>query len=217
MKDGELGVIRQRDRSTFAIAPHLPCGLVSPDQLRTIADTADKYQCKALKVTSAARIAMIGFVEDDVAKVWNDLGVPTGHAVGLCVRSIKACPGNSHCRLGQQDALSVGLLLDERYHGMPLPSKTKIGISGCNNQCAENCIKDIGLTGKKKGWRVTIGGNGASRPRLADTIAEDLDTEAALALVDRVVDFYRDNAKKHERIGRMIDRLGLDVIKAEVL
>ena len=217
LKDGEKGVVLQRDKETYAIAPHLPCGVVTPEQLRKLADVAEKYKAAAMKVTSAARIAIVGIKENDIDAAWNDLGIPPGHAVGLCVRSVKACPGTAFCRLGQQDSLGMGMRLDEIYHGMELPSKTKIGVSGCRNQCAENCIKDIGLYGKKDGWVLTIGGKGTSKPRLADTLVEDVDSDQALLLIEKVVAFYKENAKKVERIGAMIDRLGLDALKAAVL
>ncbi|MFP4039258.1 MAG: NAD(P)/FAD-dependent oxidoreductase [Desulfosudaceae bacterium] len=217
LKDGEKGVVLQRDKETYAIAPHLPCGVVTPAKLRQLADAAEKYKAAAVKVTSAARIALVGIREADIDAIWQDLdGIQPGHAVGLCVRSVKACPGTAFCRLGQQDSLGMGMKLDEIYHGLELPSKTKIGVSGCMNQCAENCIKDIGLYGKKDGWVLTVGGKGTSKPRLADTLAEDLDSEEALRLIEKVVAFYKDNAKKHERIGKMIDRLGLETLQAAV-
>ncbi len=216
LKLGEKGTILQRDKKTYAIAPHIPCGLTSPAQLRNIADVAEKYDCQALKLTSAARIAIIGLREDDIDQIWDDLGMVPGHAVGLCVRSIKVCPGTDYCRLGLQDSLAMGMRLDDRYHGMELPNKMKMGVSGCTNNCAENCIKDIALMGKKKGWTVTAGGNGAKKPRLGDHIAEDLDDDAALAMVDRIIDYYRENGKRGERIGQMIDRLGLETFKPAI-
>ncbi len=216
LKLGEKGTILQRDKKTYAIAPHIPCGITSPEQLRKIADVAEKYKCQALKLTSAARIAIIGLREEDVDQIWADLGMVPGHAVGLCVRSIKVCPGTDYCRLGLQDSLAMGMRLDDRYHGMELPNKMKMGVSGCTNNCAENCIKDIALMGKKSGWNVTAGGNGARKPRLADAIAEELDDEAAIALVDRIIDYYRESGKKGERIGQMIDRIGLEAFKQAV-
>ncbi len=216
LKLGEKGTILQRDKQTYAIAPHIPCGLTTPAQLRTIADVAEKYDCQALKLTSAARIAIIGLREEDIDQIWADLGMVPGHAVGLCVRSIKVCPGTDYCRLGLQDSLAMGMRLDDRFHGMELPNKMKMGVSGCTNNCAENCIKDIALMGKKKGWTVTAGGNGAKKPRLADHMAEELDDDAALAMIDRIIDYYREYGKKGERIGQMIDRLGLETFRPAV-
>ncbi len=217
IKDGDKGVILQRDKKTYAVAPHIPCGVATSDLLRKLADAADRYNIGVIKITSAARIALVGIDEDDVERVWEDLGMPAGHAVGLCVRSVKACPGLDYCRLAQQNSLGVGLELDRLYHGMELPSKTKIGVSGCNNQCAENCIKDIGLHGMKGGWTVTAGGKGTGKPRLADPLIDGLDDTAAIQTVARIVDYYRANAKKFERIGKMIDRIGLDTFCSAVI
>jgi len=213
LKLGEKGTILQRDKETYAIAPHIPCGVTTPAQLRAIAAAAEKYGCQALKITSAARIALIGIRETDVDAVWADLGMSPGHAVGLCVRSIKACPGTHYCRLGLQDSLRLGLKLDAMFHGMALPGKMKMGVSGCTNMCAENCIKDLALMGRKHGWTVTAGGMGARTPRLADIIAEDLDEARALALTEQIIAFYRTAGEKNERLGRMIDRIGLAAFK----
>ncbi|OGR52420.1 MAG: sulfite reductase, partial [Desulfobacula sp. RIFOXYB2_FULL_45_6] len=213
LKDGEKGVIRQKgkDNESYAVAPHIPCGLVTPDQLRKLADTAQKYGVSAVKITSAARIALIGIREDQVDDIWKDLGMNAGHAVGLCVRSIKVCPGNSFCRLGRQDSLKMGMKLDAIYHGMVLPSKMKMGVSGCKVQCAENCIKDIALYGTEEGWTLQIGGNGSAKPRLADILVESLSFEDALKMVERVVSYYKVNSKR-ERMGRMVERIGLDTV-----
>jgi NAD(P)H-nitrite reductase large subunit len=217
LKDGEKGVILQNDKKTYAVAPHIPCGVITPEMLRRLADVAEKYKIAATKITSASRIALVGIREEDIDSVWQDLDMSAGHAVGLCVRSIKACPGTTFCRLGKQDSLGMGMKLDEKYHGMELPSKTKMGVSGCNNQCAENCIKDVSLVGKNSGWTVMVGGKGTGKPRLADTLTEGLSSEEALELVDKVIQYYRENAKKFDRIGKMIDRIGFDQFKSDVL
>lgn len=218
LQDGEKGAILQRDKQTYAVAPHLPCGVVSPDTLRKLADVADKYNVAALKVTSAARIAMVGIKEEQVDAVWQDLKMSPGAAVGLCVRSVKACPGMTFCKRGLQDSLGVGMLLDEKYHGLELPGKFKIGVSGCPNQCAENCIKDVALMGTAKGWMVQVGGNGGAKPRLAQELTRDAAIEEALAIVDKIVKFYQEKGeKKHRRLGALIDEVGFETFKKAIL
>ncbi len=217
LQDGEKGVIIQRDRQTYAVAPHIPCGVVNSETLRKIADVAEKYRAAALKITSAARIAIVGLKEEDVDDVWAELGMKAGAAVGLCVRSIKACPGTTFCKRGIQDSLGVGMKLDEKYHGLELPAKFKIGVSGCPNQCAETCIKDIGLVGAPKGWRLLVGGNGGARPRLSKELAKDINTEEAIELIDRIIQYYKANAKPHQRLGAMIEKMGFDEFKSAVL
>lgn len=102
------GAIVQRDFETYAIAPHLPGGICTPDQLRKLADIAEKYGAKAIKATSAQRLALVGIQEEDIDKIWAELDMPPGHAIGLCVRSVKICPGTTFCRRGQQDAVGFG-------------------------------------------------------------------------------------------------------------
>jgi NAD(P)H-nitrite reductase large subunit len=213
LKLGEKGAIPQRDNETFAIAPHIPCGFVTPELLRRIADTAEKYHAKAIKITGATRIAIVGLKEEDIDGVWEALRLDKGAAVGLCVRSVRTCPGNTYCKLGQQDAIKMGLKLDEIYHGMELPGKFKMAVSGCHLSCSESWVRDIGLIGKKDGWALVIGGNVGASPRIAQECATGLDADRALAAIDKVVAYYRENAKKGERLGKMIDRVGLEAFQ----
>ncbi len=215
LKDGEKGAVLQRDRETYAIVPHIPMGVASPGLLRNIADVAEKHGA-AIKITSANRIAVVGLKEEDIDGVWAELGAEPGAAVGACVRSIKVCPGTTFCRLGKQDSLALGQELDKRYHGLRLPAKFKFGVSGCINQCAENCIKDVAFTGKAGGWTVLAGGNGGSRPCLAQEVASGLSTDEALDLTERIIEFYRKNAKKMDRMSRVIKRCGFDEFKNAV-
>ena len=216
LKNGEKGVVLQRDKQTYAIAPHIPCGVVTPDLLRKIADVSEKYEAKALKITGATRIVIVGLKEEDIDNVWEDLGMPPGAAVGMCVRSVRACPGTTFCKLGQGDALGLGLKLDDIYHGMELPGKCKIAVSGCNLNCAESWVRDIGLFAKPKGWTLLAGGNVGAKPRIAQEIAEGLDDKQAMAGVAKVIEFYKANAKKGERMGKMIDRMGVEPLQKAV-
>ncbi len=216
LKDGEKGAILQRDRKTYAIVPHIPLGVVEPGILRNIADVAEKYGA-AVKITSANRIAVVGLKEEDIDSIWEQLNTAPGSAVGPCVRSVKVCPGTTFCRLGKQDSLSLGKELDKRYHGYNLPAKFKIGVSGCVNQCAENCIKDLAFTGKANGWTVLVGGNGGSRPAFAQALTSGVTAEEALEITERIVQFYKNNAKKMDRMSRLIKRTGIEELKKAVL
>ncbi|WP_332841646.1 hypothetical protein [Paraclostridium bifermentans] len=210
----DKGAVLQRDKKTYAIAPHVPAGLITSDQLRKLADVADKYNAKAIKITAAQRIALVGLEENDIDSAWQDLGMKPGAAIGLCVRSIKTCPGTSFCKRGFKDSVSIGLKLDDRYHGMNLPNKLKIGVSGCPNSCADNHTRDIGLMGTPKGWTVFVGGKGGTIPRLGDRLVMGIPDEKVLDLVDDIVTLYSDNANNKERLGAYIDRVGFEEFAA---
>jgi len=209
----EQGAIVQRDRQTFAIVPHTPAGLIKSSQLRKVADVADKYQVETIKLTSAQRLALIGLEEDQLEAAWADLGEPIGYTTGLCVRSVKICPGTDCCKRGLRDSISVGLELDKRFHGRPLPWKVKIGVSGCPNDCGETCIKDIGLIGTPKGWHLTVGGNGGSQPRLSQRLLEHVTTDQqAIDAVGRLLDWFATQERKC-RFGKLLQEVEIDELR----
>lgn len=216
LKLGEKGAIPQRDNKTYAIAPHIPCGVVTPDLLRRIADVSEKYNAQAIKITGATRIAIVGLAEEHIDQVWDELQLDKGAAVGLCVRSIRACPGTTFCKIGRQDALGMGMELDRRYHGRELPGKFKMAVSGCHLSCAESWVRDIGLIGKKSGWQVVIGGNVGAEPRIGEEIASGLDDAQALQVVEKIVQHYQENANKNERLGKLINRIGIMPFKEAI-
>ncbi len=212
----EQGAIVQRDYETYAIAPHIPGGICKPSTLRRIADVAEKYNAATLKLTSAQRIAIVGIAESDIEDAWRDLDIPPGYAIGLCIRSVKFCPGTTFCKRGKQDSVTLGMEFDRKYHGMTLPSKFKIGVSGCANSCAESWIKDLGFIGMPKGWKVVVGGSAGAAPAIADVLAEDLNDNEAIDLADRVISYYK-NCNTKKRLGRYIKEIGFEEFKKEIL
>ena len=210
LKLGEKGAILQRDKETYAIAPHIPCGVVTPQLLRTIADVAEKYEAQAIKITGATRVAIVGLKEDDIDAAWSELQLEKGAAVGLCVRSVRACPGTTFCRIGKQDALGMGMQLDKEYHSLELPGKFKMAVSGCHLSCSESWVRDIGLIGQKEGWQLVIGGNVGAAPRIAQEVATGLDDTQVMDAITKTIQCYRDQAKKGERLGKTIERVGLE-------
>lgn len=214
----EKGAIVQRDKQTYAITPHIPGGIIKDSNvLRKLADVFDRYGAEALKVTSSQRISIIGLKEEELDAAWQDLGMEKGYALGNCVRSVRICPATTYCKRAQQDAATLGLEVDRMYHGMELPSKFKIAVSGCPNSCSEPAVRDLGIMGTNKGYTIMIGGSAGVVPRLADRAFTNIAQEDVLPLVEKIMHYYKENAKKFERFGKMIDRIGLEKVKADIL
>jgi len=104
--------------------------------------------------------------------------------------------------------------LDKKYHGLDLPGKFKMAVSGCQINCAESWVRDLGLFGKPEGWTIVIGGNVGQKPRIAQELINGLNDDQALEKVRQVIDYYKETASKGERLGKMIDRLGFETVKA---
>jgi NAD(P)H-nitrite reductase large subunit len=208
------GAIIQRDKQTFAVAPHIPGGFISIADFRRIVDTAANYHAATLKMTSGQRIAVIGLEDTDLDDFWKDVDRSIGYAIGMCVRMVKFCPGTTYCRHGKQDAMGVGSELDRRHHGRPLSAKFKIGVAGCEYACNAPLFKEVGLVGLPEGWQISIGGTCGAKPRVGDVIACGLNDSQAIAQTDRIVEWFASgNFKSKVRMGRIIDEIGLDGVK----
>ncbi|MDB5929861.1 MAG: assimilatory nitrite reductase large subunit precursor, partial [Polaromonas sp.] len=69
----------QKD-GTYSVIPRMWGGHTTPDELRRIADAADKYNRPTVKVTGGQRIDLLGVKKEDLANVWKDIGMPSGFA-----------------------------------------------------------------------------------------------------------------------------------------
>ncbi|HEX3013814.1 MAG TPA: hypothetical protein VHO92_06045 [Methanobacterium sp.] len=66
----EKGASIQKDMEKYAIIPYISGGIVDSVTLRKIADVADKYNIKTMKLTSEGRISLHGINEEDLDSVW---------------------------------------------------------------------------------------------------------------------------------------------------
>lgn len=213
-KGANLQKIRGGEK-TYAITPHLPGGFIKPDVLEKYVHVARKYN-GILKLTSAQRIMITGLKAGDIENVWSELGMQPALGFANCVRSVKICPGIAFCKRGKQDSIKLGMELDRRYIKKEMPSRMKLGVSGCPNSCSEAIIKDIGVIGTDDGWDVYVGGSAGSHPRLGDQLITGLNYDDTLRIIDIVVEYYQKNADI-ERVGQFIDRIGFEKFQNDVL
>ena len=214
--DAPKGAILQRDKETYAIVPRVPCGLLTKEKLRKIANVVEKYDIPIIKLTSGHRIALVGMKADVIEDIYADLDMEPGQATELCLHYVQACPGTEVCKFGIQDSLGFGIKVENSLAGIELPAKFKVGVSGCPFCCAENFVRDLGLMGKKKGWTLSFGGNSGRNVRAGDIIAEDLSDEEALALIGKCLVYYAAAGRKRERTSTFMARIGLAEFKEAI-
>jgi NAD(P)H-nitrite reductase large subunit len=201
------GALLQRDGETYAITLRLTGGVFDVASGRRIAEVAEKFGVKTLKLTGDGRLAMIGIKEEDIEAIHEELGSRAQGGTQLCQQYVKACPGNTYCRRGQQDTLALARKIEERFYPYPkILSKIKIGVAGCFNSCAEPAIKDIGLIGLPKGWMLLLGGAGGLEPTIAEMVARDLNDDQVLELIGKILGYYSSVSKIHRTRNK---RLGL--------
>jgi len=209
----------QKD-GTYSVVPRMFGGLVRPDELRAIADVADKFEVPEIKVTGGQRIDLFGVRKEDLPAVWADLnaaGMVSGHAYGKALRTCKTCVGSQWCRFGTQDSTGLGVKLEELTWGSWMPHKFKMAVSGCPRNCAEATIKDFGVVCVDSGYELHIGGNGGIKVRVTDLLCK-VETEAeVLEYSGAFIQLYREQAHYLERTAPWVERVGFNYVKERVV
>src|SRR5207245_3353734 len=206
----------QKD-GTFSVVPRMRGGVTTPDELRRIADVADKYKVPMVKVTGSQRIDLLGIKKEDLPKVWEELGMPSGQAYTKGVRMVKTCVGTEFCRFGVQDSIATGIELERRLENLYTPHKVKMGAVGCPRNCAEATVKDIGLVGQDGSWQVVVGGAAGKKVRKADLLITVESMEEALQAATLFFQYYRENANYLERTYDFVERKGIETVRRETV
>jgi len=206
----------QKD-GTFSVIPRMWGGETNSSELRRIADVVDKYKIPTVKVTGGQRLDLLGVKKEDLRAVWQDLGMPSGHAYAKALRTVKTCVGSEWCRFGTQNSTLMGQQLERALWKMYAPHKVKIAVSGCPRNCAESGIKDVGVIGVDSGWEIYVGGNGGIKTEVAHFFVKVKTHEEVLEYAGAFLQLYREEGWYLERTVHYIGRVGLDHVKKKVL
>jgi len=202
---------------TFSVVPRMRGGVTSSDELRRIADAADKYHVRMIKITGGQRIDLLGVEKEDLPAIWEDIGMPSGHAYGKAVRTVKSCVGTDFCRFGLGDSIKLGVELEGEWEGLHTPAKVKSGVSGCPRNCAEATVKDIGVVAIEGGWQVYVGGAAGGTVRKGDVLATVETPAEAKRVATAFLQLYREHASFKERSYDFVPRFGLEQVRERVL
>ncbi len=205
----------QKD-GTYSIVPRMWGGITTPDELRAIADAADKHGIPTVKVTGGQRIDMLGARKEQLPAIWADLnkaGLVSGHAYGKALRTVKTCVGSEWCRFGTQDSTGLGIKIEKMCWGSYTPHKVKLAVSGCPRNCAEATIKDLGVVCVEAGYDISVGGNGGVTVRVTDRLARVATEAEVMEYVGAFLQLYREEAHYLERTAPWVERRGVDYLK----
>lgn len=202
---------------TYSVIPRIPGGEVTPEKLIVIGEVARDFGLYT-KITGGQRIDMFGARVEQLPAIWRrlvDAGFESGHAYGKALRTVKSCVGTDWCRYGVQDSVGMAISLELRYRGLRAPHKLKSAVSGCARECAEARSKDFGVIATETGWNLYVCGNGGFRPRHADLLVSDVDTETLVRTIDRFLMFYVRTADRLQRTAPWLEDMegGLDHLR----
>ncbi|MEM6354306.1 MAG: nitrite reductase large subunit NirB [Pseudomonadota bacterium] len=209
----------QKD-GTFSVVPRMWGGITTPQELRAIADAAEKYNVPTVKVTGGQRLDLLGVKGEDLPAIWADLnqaGLVSGHAYAKGLRTVKTCVGTDHCRFGTQDSTALGIAIEKRMWGSWTPHKVKMAVSGCPRNCAEATCKDVGIVCVDSGFEVGVGGAAGMDVKRVEPLGKTETAEEAMDLVVAFTQLYREQAKYLDRPYKWLAKVGLDWVREQVV
>ena len=203
----------QKD-GTFSVVPRIYAGVTTPSELRRIAEVAEKYKVPMVKITGGQRIDLLGIRKEDLPGIWQDLGMPSGHAYTKAFRTCKSCVGTDFCRYGLGDSIALAQKIERRFQGVESPHKMKLATAGCPRNCSEAYVKDLGAVAIEGGlWEIYLGGAAGGSVRKGDLLCTVPSHDDVLKYMGRFMEYYREHGKYLERSYHFVERIGIETLR----
>jgi sulfite reductase (NADPH) hemoprotein beta-component len=204
----------------------IPYGLLSSDQLRTLAGIARRYDRGYGHFTTRQNIQFNWISLKDAPDILDDLAAAGMHAIqtsGNCIRNITTDHFAGVAADEIEDPRPWAEIIRQWSSLHPefsfLPRKFKIAVSGSPNDRAAIAVHDIGLSMRqgpdgRTGFKVWVGGGLGRTPMLAEPLRDFLPAPELLSYLEAILRVFnvegrRDNLYK-SRIKILVSALGIE-------
>jgi sulfite reductase (NADPH) hemoprotein beta-component len=194
-------------------------GDASADQIRLMADLAERYSFDELRVTHAQNIVFPHVRKTDLYALWQqleaaELGTPNLDSIG----DIIACPGLDYCSLANARSIPVAQKISERFAAkQDVLGELKLKISGCINACGHHHAGHIGILGvDRKGvenYQLLLGGCEGDDTSLGQITGPGFSEDGIVDAVEKATDVYLANRRDEERFLDTYRRIGMAPFK----
>jgi sulfite reductase (NADPH) hemoprotein beta-component len=196
-------------------------GDATGDQMRAMADAADRFSLGELRVSAEQNIVLPYVKRDDLHALWQsleDAGLSIANAE--LISDVVACPGLDYCALATARSIPIAQEITERFAEPSLQEKIgpiRIKISGCINACGHHHVGDIGILGLEKtgaeAYQITLGGDPTDTAAIGERSGPGFPAEGVVDAIERLIHFYLERREDGEQFRQTYQRLGHDVMK----
>jgi sulfite reductase (NADPH) hemoprotein beta-component len=199
-------------------------GDASADQMRVVADLAERYSFDEIRVTHAQNLVLPHVRKADLPALFAALqGAGLATANLDLISDIIACPGLDYCSLANARSIPVAQKIAQRFADLDRQrtlGELKLKISGCINACGHHHAGHIGILGvDRKGtenYQLLLGGSGAEDVSLGRITGPGFDEDGIVDAVERVTDLYVQAREDGERFIDTYRRLGFEPFKEAI-
>ncbi len=174
-------------------------GDASAQQMRVIADLAERYAHDELRVSHAQNITLPHVKKDDVFAIWQTLKAADLAAANYgLIGDIIACPGLDYCALATARSIPISQSISRKFASLDVQEDIgpiKINISGCINACGHHHVGHIGILGlDKKGeefYQITLGGSSAENSSIGTILGPGFAGEEVADAIETILNTYK--------------------------
>jgi len=208
-RGAHVGFHAQKQAGKLYCGVVLPVGRMSCEQMRGLADIAERWGSGTLRLTVWQNLIISDIAQADREEVERAL-----RAIGLGAQAselragLVACTGNTGCKFAASDTKRHALAIaDHLDAALRVDAPLNIHLTGCPHSCAQHYVGDIGLLGAKvaageaevEGYHVFVGGGFGERQKLGREVLRDVRADEVPLALERLLAAYmarRESAKE---------------------
>ena len=198
-------------------------GDASSDQMRVMADLAEKFGHDELRISHEQNVILPHVHKSDLVEIYAALraaDLATAN-IGL-VSDIIACPGMDYCALATARSIPIAQEIATRFDELKIEhdiGQLKIKISGCINACGHHHVGHIGILGLDRAgvenYQITLGGDGTQTTSIGERAGPGFSADDIVPAIERLVTGYLDlRTDADETFLQAYRRLGMEPFKA---
>ncbi len=222
----ETNVREQKQTGYAVVTIRIPNGNLTGDQMRGVADIAERTGDHLVRFTIAQNI-MLGFVPlRNLKRVYaalKQLGLEYSGAGEIS--DVVTCPGAYSCNLALTKTMNLGIALSETVaaYADTRVKNLRIRASGCPNACGQHWIGDIGfygnarkIDGKEVPYYLMLLGGGSDETGIMrfGLAVQSLPAKLTPVAIRRVLDHYIANRNDSESFREYVLRHKIETFRA---
>ncbi len=196
-------------------------GDATADQMRLMADLAERYSFDELRVSHTQNIVLPHVRKDDLFTIWQALAkADLATANYNLATDIIACPGLDYCALATARSIPISQSITRKFADSKKQDeigKLRINISGCINACGHHHVGHIGILGlDKKGeefYQITLGGSSSENASIGTILGPGFAGHEVADAIETILDTYLKLREPGEEFLATYRRLGAKPFK----
>jgi len=199
-------------------------GDITAEQMRIVADLADKYSFGELRTTHQQNLVLPHVKQSDLPALFAELEAAKLASDNInLITDIICCPGMDFCALATARSIPISQAIAERFadpERQRLIGEMQIKISGCINACGHHHVGHIGILGLEKAgvefYQVKLGGDASEDAAIGKVTGPGFSQEELIDGIENMVELYLKQREEGERFLDTYKRIGIAPFK-EVL